>query len=161
MNHAQIEAFTPLTQAARRLFHMLGHAATTLHWDIKISAGMRAVLESVIQGGPQTVPQMARIRPVSRQHIQGLVNELLAGGWVAYADNPAHKRSKLVVPTPHGEQVFKAMRARENAAFRRITLDCTADELVAADKVLKQLIEIFGGPEWHSIVAENANEMEK
>ena len=60
MNPKQIENFYPLALAVRRLFHRMGHGATVLHRESGISAGMRAVLESVIHGGPMTVPQMAR-----------------------------------------------------------------------------------------------------
>jgi len=161
MNRQQIDAFYPLTQAVRRLFHKLGHGASALHRDMEVSAGMRAVLESVVQGGPQTVPQMARVRPVSRQHIQGLVNALMNRGYVAYADNPAHKRSKLVAPTPRGHEVFAAMRAHENAALRQISLDCSPEELAAANVVLRKLVATFDGPEWRSIVGDNANETEE
>jgi len=160
MDQRQIDSFYPLTLAVRRLFHKLGHGVGAMHQDLGVSAGMRAVLESVVQGGPQTVPQMARVRPVSRQHIQGLVNELLAGGYVEYADNPAHKRSKLVAPTVRGQEIFKSLRARENAAFRLINLDCKADDMAAADRVLRQLITTFEGPEWRSITGENAPETE-
>ena len=152
MKKRQIESFYPLTLAVRRLFHKLGHGVAALHRDSDVSVGMRAVLESVIDGGPQTVPQMARVRPVTRQHIQGLVNALLAGGYVEYVDNPAHKRSKLVSPTARGLRVFQEMRARENEAFKRVRLDATPEEFEAATKVLRSLIGTFESPEWQSII---------
>lgn len=143
MNRAQRDAFYPLSLAVRRLFHKLGHGAATLHQDTGISAGMRAVLESVIDGGPQTVPQMARIRPVTRQHIQGLVNALLDEGFVETVDNPAHKRSKLIGPTPLGESVFRALREKENQSLRHVKIDPTAEELEVATRVLTGLIATF------------------
>jgi DNA-binding MarR family transcriptional regulator len=160
MNRQQIDNFYPLVWAVRRLFHKLGHGATALHRDMEVSAGMRAVLESVVQGGSQSVPQMARVRPVSRQHIQGLVNALLDAGLVGYTDNPAHKRSKLVAPTERGREVFTAMRSREGAALRRLTLDCTPEQLAAANRVLRHLIDVFDGPEWRSIIGEATDETE-
>jgi len=152
VNRRQMSSFYPLTLAVRRLFHKLGYGLAALHRDEDISIGMRAVLESVIDGGPQTVPQMARVRPVSRQHIQGLVNALLEGGYVEYVDNPAHKRSKLVSPTEHGEQAFQAIRQKENEAFRFLTLQVAPDDLEAATKVLQHLIVAFESKQWRSIV---------
>jgi len=160
MDPRQIESFYPLTLAVRRLFHQLGHGASALHRNIAVSGGMRAVLESVIEGGPQTVPGIARRRPVSRQHIQGLVNELLAGGYVEYIHNPAHKRSKLVAPSATGRDVFKQIRARESAALGQIPVDCTAEELAAADHVLRKLIVTFEDPAWRRIIGENALQTE-
>jgi DNA-binding MarR family transcriptional regulator len=160
MNQAQIDSFYPLTLAVRRLFHKLGHGVSELHRETGISGGMRAELESVIARGPQTVPQMARVRPVSRQHIQGLVNALLDAGLVKMAENPAHKRSKLVVPTESGRAAFAAMRARETEAFGQLSLDCSAAELAAAGKVLRSLIDVFDGPEWRAIAGDTSPETE-
>ena len=153
MNTPQVEAFYPLTVAVRRLFHKLGHGIGALHESTEVSAGMRAVLESVVDGEPQTVPQMARVRPVSRQHIQGLVNPLLEQGLVEYADNPAHKRSRLVRPTDKGVETFRAMRGRENRALEQIALDIDPVELAAATLVAEALIEVFDGREWRAIVS--------
>ncbi|MFQ5955621.1 MAG: hypothetical protein ACE5JZ_11210, partial [Kiloniellales bacterium] len=84
MDRTQAQSFYLLSLAVRSLFHKLGSGVTALHRASGVSGGMRAVLESVISGGPQTVPQMARARPVTRQHIQGLVDRLLAACLVEY-----------------------------------------------------------------------------
>ncbi len=152
MNRDQREAFEPLSRAVRFLFHKMGAAVSLLHEASGITAGMRAVLESVTEGGPKTVPDMARARPVSRQHIQTLVNELLAAGYVEYRDNPAHRRSKLVAPTRAGAAAFAALRAREAAALTRLAVDIDAIEMARAAQVLSQLIEGFHGPGWRKIV---------
>jgi len=152
MNNDQINAFRPLTLKVRRLFHKLANGAAALHRNSDISIGMRDVLESVIDGGPQTVPHMARIRPVTRQHIQGLVNALLDENLVEYIDNPAHKRSRLVAPTSRGRQVFAAMRAKEIEAFERADIAASPEDLAAATRVLTAVIATFDGPEWQAII---------
>lgn len=152
MNQKQLKSFYPLTLVVRRLFHKLGHGIAALHQNSDISVGMRAVLESVIDGGPQTVPHMAKIRPVTRQHIQTLVNELLDGGYVEYIDNPAHKRSKLVAPTKRGMRVFEKMRTLETEAFSRAKIDISPEELDAARKVLSALVASFESKEWLSVI---------
>lgn len=152
MNRHQRDAFEPLSRAVRSLFHKMGAAVSRLHEGSGITGGMRAVLESVIEGGPQTVPEIARARPVSRQHIQALVNDLLAAGYVEYRDNPAHRRSKLVAPTRQGEAAFAALRARETAALSRLSVALSAEEMARAERALCHLIETFQGPEWQEIV---------
>ena len=71
------------------------------------------LLRSLKARGPLTVPEIARMRPVARQHIQKLANQMAAEGLVAFTDNPRHKRSKLVRLTAKGEarfdQLFGAM----------------------------------------------------
>jgi DNA-binding MarR family transcriptional regulator len=152
MNQKQLKSFYPLTLCVRRLFHKLGHGVAALHQNSDISVGMRAVLESIIDGGPQTVPHMARIRPVTRQHVQALVNELLEGGYVEYIDNPAHKRSKLVNSTKRGMRVFEKMRAIETEAFKRAKIEISPEEFEAARKVLSALIAAFESTEWRLVI---------
>ena len=69
-----------LTNEVRMLFHSLVEAGDSLHKDEPITMGMRGVLEFLLQEGASTVPDMARERHVTRQHIQALVNGLLETG---------------------------------------------------------------------------------
>jgi DNA-binding MarR family transcriptional regulator len=74
---------------------------------------MRAVLELLLRTGPRTVPEMARVRGVSRQHIQQQVDALLERGLLSRQDNPAHRRSPRIVLTDRGRALIQDMRARE------------------------------------------------
>jgi DNA-binding MarR family transcriptional regulator len=65
-------------------------------------AGTWGLLNSIARDGPQTVPVLARERPVSRQYMQQVVNEAMADGLVRLASNPRHKRSSLVELTNAG-----------------------------------------------------------
>jgi DNA-binding MarR family transcriptional regulator len=62
--------------------------------------------------GPLTVPQIAQMRPTSRQRMQRLANELAAEGLVEFIDNPKHRRSKLVRLTPKGDARYRELNAR-------------------------------------------------
>ena len=161
MNKSQQEEFYELASAVRRLFHKLGDGVAALHEDSAVSAGMRAVLETLVDSGPQTVPHMARVRPVTRQHIQVLVNSLIDEGLVEYIDNPAHKKSKLVCATQKGNQLFHAMRNRETHALRSLAVEPSSQDLVAATIVLKNLISAFEGQQWQSIIARHASTNEE
>jgi DNA-binding MarR family transcriptional regulator len=83
---------------------------------ISARGGVWGLLRSLKLGGPQTVPALARSRPVSRQHIQTLADAMAAEGLLAFKPNPAHKRSPLVTLTAKGEQVYEAL-ARKLAAI--------------------------------------------
>src|SRR5262245_16489694 len=58
--------------------------------------GAFGFMRSLARVGPLTVPQIAQMRPTSRQRMQRLADELAAEGLVAFIDNPKHRRSKLV-----------------------------------------------------------------
>jgi DNA-binding MarR family transcriptional regulator len=97
----------------RRLFHRLASASDTLHADVGVSAAQRAVLEALATSGASTVPELARRKGVSRQHVQVLANALAAARLIDARPNPAHLRSPLLELTEAGRQTFEAMRARE------------------------------------------------
>jgi DNA-binding MarR family transcriptional regulator len=103
-------------QIVKRLSQRSSRAGK-LHADFKITTAMRAVLESLDEGGEQTVPQIARFKKVTRQHIQVLVNRLLELGHVAVRENSADGRSPLVGLTRDGRTVFARMRKREQRVF--------------------------------------------
>lgn len=68
--------------------------------------GVWGLLHSLQTLGPQTVPQLARARPVARQHIQKLADEMAEDGLVEFIDNPAHRRSRLLRMTSEGEAIY-------------------------------------------------------
>lgn len=74
--------------------------------------GAFGFMRSLALLGPLTVPQIARMRPTSRQRMQRLANELAAEGLVEFIDNPKHRRSKLVRLTRKGDARYRELEAR-------------------------------------------------
>jgi DNA-binding MarR family transcriptional regulator len=75
-------------------------------------AGTYGFLRSLTLLGPLTVPEIARMRPTSRQRMQRLADELAAEGLVEFIDNPKHRRSKLVRLTPKGGARYRRLSIR-------------------------------------------------
>ena len=74
--------------------------------------GAFGFMRSVALIGPLTVPQIAQMRPTSRQRMQRLADGLAAEGLVEFIDNPRHRRSKLVRLTRKGDARYRRMSAR-------------------------------------------------
>jgi DNA-binding MarR family transcriptional regulator len=74
--------------------------------------GAFGFIRSLALLGPLTVPQIAQMRPTSRQRMQRLADELAAEGLVEFIDNPKHRRSKLVQLTPKGNTRYRELNAR-------------------------------------------------
>jgi len=74
--------------------------------------GAFGFMRSLALLGPLTVPQIAEMRPTSRQRMQRLADELAADGLVGFVDNPKHRRSRLVRLTPRGEARYRELNAR-------------------------------------------------
>src|SRR5215510_344085 len=86
--------------------------------------GAFGFLRSLAVLGPLTVPQIAEMRPTSRQRMQRLADELAADGLVRFIDNPRHRRSKLVELTAKGEARYLQLNVRllESASTMGATL---------------------------------------
>jgi DNA-binding MarR family transcriptional regulator len=74
--------------------------------------GAFGFIRSLALFGPLTVPQIAKMRPTSRQRMQRLADELAAEGLVEFIDNPRHRRSKLVRLTSKGNARYRELNAR-------------------------------------------------
>src|ERR671918_763145 len=74
--------------------------------------GAFGFMRSLALLGPLTVPQIAQMRPTSRQRMQRLADDLAAVGLVKFINNPKHRRSKLVQLTRKGEARYRDLNAR-------------------------------------------------
>jgi DNA-binding MarR family transcriptional regulator len=74
--------------------------------------GAFGFIRSLALLGPLTVPQIAKMRPTSRQRTQRLADELSAEELVEFVDNPKHRRSKLVRLTSKGDARYRELNAR-------------------------------------------------
>lgn len=146
-----VESLYDVMYSARALMHRLRFAVAQMHGGGELAAGERGVLMSLDELGPQTVPQLARARPVSRQHIQMLVNPLLHEGYVRLADNPAHKRSKLVQLTSKGRRAVRQMKVREARVFGALDIRLQPRAMRRAARTLDAVRALFESGEWTRI----------
>jgi DNA-binding MarR family transcriptional regulator len=151
---SQAAALMTVFEETRALFHRLKVVVEQIHKQGQMSGGLRGVLRSLFAEGPQTVPQMARSRPTSRQHIQVLVNRLLELGLVELVDNPAHKRSRLVSLTSAGRKRINAMNQREAALLKKLPVDIPEKDLHKTVRTMKRLRELFEGSKWLGILSD-------
>ncbi len=134
------------------LFHMLHAVTNEIHESVGMTAPLRGVMNSLLKHGPKTVPQLARMRPVSRQHIQQIVNSLLEKSLVEYSDNPDHKRSKLIQLTKRGETLVAGMADREERILRKVPIDLDPKTLRNTVDALRRLHDVFAGGEVREII---------
>ncbi|MDA0261429.1 MAG: MarR family transcriptional regulator [Proteobacteria bacterium] len=129
----------------RRCFNQLKTLAEGLHRDLGVNPSMRAVMEALATEGGQTVPEIAKRKSVSRQHIQTIFNALQADGLVETFANPAHQRSPLCDLTARGRRVFAKITQREDIPLGRLAAAVSADGLAQARKTLGQLNQQLAG----------------
>jgi DNA-binding MarR family transcriptional regulator len=151
-------ALAELFDEVRLFFHRMRAVAAHVHGQGEESGGRRGVLRELARLGPRTVPEMARARPVSRQHIQSLVNGLVDDGLVEIAPNPAHRRSGLVRATERGRALVAEMERREARVLGTIGVAPREQELRAAAALLRSLRSLLADTDWPALVERVAPE---
>ena len=129
----------PLLGRIPRLYSLLKALGEELHAEIGVSPGMRVVMAALNFGGGRTVPDIARERAVSRQHIQSVINELLAANLVTPIRNPSHRRSHHFVLTDEGQRRLRTIGEHEARSMTRIAPAISQIELAAATRLFEQL----------------------
>jgi DNA-binding MarR family transcriptional regulator len=103
--------------------------------------GAFGFMRSLTLLGPLTVPQIAQMRPTSRQRMQRLADELAAEGLVEFIDNPKHQRSKLVRLTPKGGRHYRALDTRFLAIASTLGVDLSEQDIRRTGEILRRLSE--------------------
>ena len=101
--------------------------------------GAFGFMRSLALLGPLTVPQIAQMRPTSRQRMQRLADELAADGLVEFIDNPKHRRSKLVRLTRKGDASYRDLNARLLAIAATMGGDLNEPDIRRTTEIVRQL----------------------
>lgn len=123
----------------RAAFNRLKSISDDMNRDLGITAPMRAVMETIADEGPLTVPGIARRRGVTRQHIQVSVDTLADAALVELKHNPAHRRSPLVALSRKGSAAYREIRARESHVLEELAGELPARQIEAATSTLEAL----------------------
>lgn len=147
MTQNQSETLYDLIREIRLAFNRLRTVSDAMNEKQGVTAAMRAVLEHLDQDGPATVPQIARVKSVSRQNIQLLADALAKAGLARFAENPGHKRSRLLEITADGRAAFADIRSRESHALHEIGKSLDPAAVAGAAATLHALNDALGsGP---------------
>jgi len=101
--------------------------------------GAFGFMRSLALLGPLTVPQIAQMRPTSRQRMQRLADELEDEGLVEFVDNPKHQRSKLVRLTRKGAARYRELEARLLAIASTLGVGLGERDIRRTTEIVRQL----------------------
>lgn len=101
--------------------------------------GAFGFMRSLALLGPLTVPQIAQMRPTSRQRMQRLADELEAEGLVEFIDNPKHRRSRLVRLTRKGDARYRELKARFLAIASTMGIALGEGDIRRTTDIVRQL----------------------
>jgi DNA-binding MarR family transcriptional regulator len=145
-------AFNVLINETSIFFHRLKIVAEEVHHQGEMSGALRGLLRSLDKHGEQTVPQLARDRSVTRQHIQPLVNQLAEAGYIEFVENPAHKRSPFARLTRQGKKTVDAMNRREHKLVSKSGIGVSDQKMREAAETLRKVRAFFESDQWQQML---------
>src|SRR5215475_9804450 len=144
--------FNSMINETVSLFHRLRIVADQIHHRGEMTGALRSILRSLDKLGEQTVPQMARARAVSRQHVQALVNQLVEERLVELVSNPAHKRSPLARLTQLGKKTVDVMNNNEAGLLSKAGLSVSDQDLLQTAETLRAVRAYFESERWKQLL---------
>jgi DNA-binding MarR family transcriptional regulator len=120
-----------LSDAALTSFRLNGQllaVAEELARPVGLTAAWWQVLGAAL-GEPQSVSEVARAMGLTRQSVQRIADLLVERGLAAYAENPAHRRAKLVTPTSAGRAAVAAINPAHRVRAEALAAEMGPDRL--------------------------------
>jgi DNA-binding MarR family transcriptional regulator len=120
-----------LMESGDRMTRSIGQSSA--RWQVLGRAGYET----------QTVAQMARDMGHARQSVQRVADVLANEGLVAYKDNPADRRAKLVELTPKGLEVLTAIYTLNETWSQHIMVKLDPQQLSQLADALENIGDIL------------------
>ncbi|TPV93718.1 MAG: MarR family transcriptional regulator [Myxococcales bacterium FL481] len=137
------EALELVYREVARTYFTLAAISDALHGPDGVSTGMRAVLKD-LQRRPNTIAELAAMRPVSRQYMLRVVDQLQRRGLARYRPDERDRRARVAEITDPGRALLDAIDARERAAMRGVRGGFTKERLAGLARELSELRERMG-----------------
>ena len=116
-----------------------------LTWPFGLTGARWQVL-GVVEHGPATVARVARAMGLTRQSVRQTADALERDGMVEFADNPDHRRARLLVLTPRARRAMEELGQVQARWADETARRFTPDELATALSVLRRLGELAPQP---------------
>jgi DNA-binding MarR family transcriptional regulator len=78
---------------------------------------------------------------LARQSVQRVADILVERGWAVYTDNPAHRRAKLLEPTPAGRAAVANLAEAQHAWADAVGAAVGEDELRRALATMRRIVD--------------------
>jgi DNA-binding MarR family transcriptional regulator len=139
------DAFSDLVVQVLRLHGRLIAAGNAMARPLGQTEARWQVL-GVIEHGPATVAEIARVFGLARQSVQRTADALQREGLAEFVENPRHRRAKLVRITPGGEAVLRKIQAVQQEWADELGARIGERDLRAAEDVLGRVRKALGPP---------------
>lgn len=135
-------AFSELLVEVFRVNGLLLAAGDALTRPAGLTSARWQVL-GVVDHGPATVAQVARTMGLTRQSVRQTADALARDGMVAFTDNPADRRARLMTLTDTGRTALRYVEEQQAGWASAIAARMPHSELRAALAVLHDLGDLL------------------
>ncbi len=125
----------------RRLFRALAQKSGENLEEFGISVADRAVMEFLYPENMHSVPEIAELYKVSRQHVQTTINSLLSQGLVNTQENPRHKRSPHIMLNSEGRKLFATVLKKDEETIEKLFSHLAKNDVQITHKTLQSLLD--------------------
>jgi DNA-binding MarR family transcriptional regulator len=132
-----------LSGTAKTVFRLNGQLLTigeALARPAGLTAAWWQVLAAVLDE-PGSVADVARNVGVTRQSVQRIADLLVERGLAEYRPNPAHRRAKLLCPTPQGRDAVRRIAPAHTQLAAQLVEKVGRDELAQLLDGLERLTD--------------------
>ncbi|GAA3488170.1 MarR family winged helix-turn-helix transcriptional regulator [Streptomyces cremeus] len=130
-----------LTRTALGVFHLNGRfvaVSDRMAREVGLTAAWWQVLGAVDRA-PAPVAAVARTMGITRQSVQRIADVLVERGLAEYADNPAHRRAKLLRVTGEGADALRRCNPSHEALANRLRAELGEEGFAETVRVLERL----------------------
>ncbi|MFJ4855794.1 MULTISPECIES: MarR family winged helix-turn-helix transcriptional regulator [unclassified Streptomyces] len=130
-----------LSRTALGVFRLNGQflaLSTELARPAGLTAAWWQVLGAVL-AEPLPVSGIARTMGITRQAVQRIADLLVGKGLAEYVPNPAHRRAKLLCPTPEGRTAMSRIGPGHAEFAARLSQELGPEALAETVRVLERL----------------------
>lgn len=133
-------AYTELVLAIFRLNGLLLEAGDRITQPVGLSSARWQVL-GVVEHGAIPVAHVARVMGLSRQSVQQTADALERDGFIAYHENPNHRRAKLMALTPMGREALGYVKLHQAEWANKIGRRHSLEGMQKAITMLREVSE--------------------
>ncbi|MGW7417746.1 MarR family winged helix-turn-helix transcriptional regulator [Streptomyces sp. NPDC054863] len=130
-----------LSRTALGVFHLNGQfiaVSDAMAREVGLTASWWQVLGAVNRT-PAPVASIARTMGITRQSVQRIADLLVGKGLAEYAENPAHRRAKLLRATPAGSDAVRRLDPAHAALAAALRAELGEEGFTETARVLERL----------------------
>ncbi len=134
------DAFSMLAILVIRLHGLITAEGDALARPVGQTSARWQVLASA-EHGPTTVATIARTLGLARQSVQRVADVLEAEGFVTYAENPHHRRAKLLSLTDRGREGLASIQSAQRTWANALGKELGEADLRRANVALERTLQ--------------------